>query len=223
MASAARSAPAAVRCLACAPELAELVAPRVEAALRHLELAREFSAVEICCDDLPDGDDGWLRLDRGGPTDPRPVLTLYCAPRAFRTPGGGRVEPAAAVWEQAAAPRDEDPFPADRFSPEETNAFLHHQLALAGDLLGGTLQPDLVPGTLAEAFAAAWDVVLDGRLERAGLPGYGQPWRRARFSRLFSSAGVLMPGHWQIFQSLWEGGLDGPAAVLAAVKQLPRL
>ena len=47
--------------------------------------------------------------------------------------------------------------------------------------------------------------------------------RRAQFSRLFSSATVLMPHHWQIFQSLWEGGLEGQREVLAAVRQLPQL
>ena len=64
---------------------------------------------------------------------------------------------------------------------------------------------------------------VDGRLERSALPGYDQARRRGRFSRLFSSAGILMPGHWQIFQSLWDGGLAGAGEVLAAVRQLPRL
>jgi len=212
-----------VRCLACAPQLAELVAPRVLAAVQHLELENELSTVVICCDDLPDGDDGWLRVDPGGPAAAGPVLTVYCAPAVFSDPGRGAVEPGRAVWEQAAAPRDEEPFVTARFSPAETNAFLHHQLALAADLLHGRVVPELVPAALAEAFAAAWDVVVDGRLQRAGLPGYSQGRRRARFSRLFSSAGVLMPGHWQIFQSLWDGGIEGAGAVVAAVRHLPRL
>lgn len=215
--------PVQVRCLACGDELAELVAPRAAAALRHLELEGELSAVVICCDDLPDGDDGWLRLDRPAAPERRPALTIFCAPRVFCDPGRGTVEPGPAVWEQRPAPRGEDPVPPDRFSPAETNAFLHHQLALAADLLRGRVLPDLVPAALAEAFAAAWDVVLDGRLERAGLPAYAQAARRARFSRLFATAGVLMPGHWQIFQSLWDGGLGGAGEVLAAVRQLPRL
>ncbi|MFO7608105.1 MAG: hypothetical protein R6X35_02730 [Candidatus Krumholzibacteriia bacterium] len=215
--------PVEVHCLACGDELAELVAPRAAAALRHLELAGELSAVVVCCDDLPDGDDGWLRLDRTAAPQRLPVLTVFCGPRVFCDPGRGSVEPGPAVWEQRAAPRREDPFPLHRFSPDETNAFLHHQFALAADLMRGRILPDLVPTALAEAFAASWDVVLDGRLQRAGLPAYGQAVRRARFSRLFATAGVLMPGHWQIFQSLWDGGLAGAGEVLAAVRRLPRL
>ncbi|MBE0567632.1 MAG: hypothetical protein IH621_16875 [Krumholzibacteria bacterium] len=215
--------PAQVRCLACGDDLTELVAPRAAAALRHLELERELSAVVICCDDLPDGDDGWLRLDPAAAGERRPVLTVFCAPRAFADPGRGPVEPGPAIWEQRRAPWNEGAPLPERFSPAETNAFLHHQFALAADLLRGRVLPELVPAALAEGFAAAWDVVLDGRLERAGLPAYTQAVRRARFSRLFATAGVLMPGHWQIFQSLWDGGLAGAPEVLGAVRQLPRL
>jgi hypothetical protein len=66
-------------------------------------------------------------------------------------------------------------------------------------------------------------VTVDGRLQRAGLPGYDQALRRRRFSRLFSSTGVLLPGHWQIFESLWAGALGGQAEVLEATRRLPRL
>lgn len=215
--------PAAVRCLACGPELADLVVPRAAAALRHLQLEDALSAVEICCDDLPDGDEGWLRLDRGAAADRRPRLTLYCSPRAFCEQGRGAVESGPEIWELRPVPRAEEEPALQRFSPAETNAYLHHQLALAEDLLRGRLLPELIPTAVAEAFAAAWDVTLDGRLERRGLPGHDQAWRRGRFSRLFSSAGVLMPGHWQVFQSLWDGGIEGAAEVLAAVRQLPRL
>lgn len=215
--------PAVVRCLAGGPELDDLVVPRAAAAVHHLRLQDTLAAVDICCDDLPDGDDGWLRLEPGEGADRRPRLTIYCSPLAFCERGRGAVEPAAEAWELRPAPRAEDLDLPHRFSPAETNAFLHHQLALAGDLLHGRLLPDLIPAGAAEAFAAAWDVVLDGRLERAGLPGYDQAWRRGRFSRLFSCAGVLMPGHWQIFQSLWDGGIAGAGEVLAAVRQLPRL
>ena len=211
-----------VSCLACAPDLAELVVPRVRAALRHLELESALAAVVVCCDDLPDGDDGWFRLDPGA-NAAGTVLTLYCAPAVFCDPGGTPVEPARAVWEQGDAPRHEVPFVSARFSPAETNAYLHHQLALADDLLRDRIRTAAVPAALAEAFAAAWDVVIDGRLARAGLPGYSQGRRRARFSRLFSAAGVLMPGHWQVFQSLWDCGLAEPGEVLAAVRRLPRL
>jgi hypothetical protein len=208
------------RCVACTPALAELVLPRLIAAVRNLELVHDLATVTVCCDDLPDGDDGWLRLEPVGGTR----LTIYCAPRVFDEHSrGGGVTPAPAVWEQSAAPRDEGDAVPDRFSPAETNAFLHHQLTIVADLLRGRLLPDLVPAPLAEAFAAAWDVAVDGRLERSGLPGYDQARRRGRFSGLFSSAGILMPGHWQIFQSLWDGGLESQAEVQAAVRHLPGL
>ena len=212
------------RCVACGPALAELVLPRLVAAVRNLGLEAELATVPMCCDDLPDGDDGWLRLDPAAAPGRVQRLTIYCAPRVFDEHSrAGSVTPAPAVWEQSAAPRHEEAATADRFSPAETNAFLHHQLAIVADLLRGHLLPELVPPTLAEAFAAAWDVVVDGRLERSALPGYDQARRRGRFSGLFSSAGILMPGHWQIFQSLWDGGLETQAEVQAAVRQLPGL
>jgi hypothetical protein len=211
------------RCVACAPALAELVLPRLIAAVRNLELAQELAAVTVCCDDLPDGDDGWLRLEPEAAPGRVRRLTIYCAPRVFDEHSRGGVTPAPAVWEQFAAPRDDTAVAPDRFSPAETNAFLHHQLAIVADLLRGRLLPDLVPSSLAEAFAAAWDVAVDGRLERSGLPGYDQARRRGRFSGLFASAGILMPGHWQIFQSLWDGGLESQAEVQAAVRHLPGL
>jgi len=216
--------PPPCHCIACGRELEALLLPRIATAVRDVDLATDIAAVTVCCDDLPGGDDGWLRLDPPRPPASLPSLTIFCAPRVFveRHPGGP-VSPAPPVWEPAPAPRSEEVFDPDRFSPGETNAFLHHQLAFAADLLHGRLLPDLVPVAQAEALAAAWDVVIDGRLQRLGLPGYDQARRRARFSRLFSSAGVLLPGHWQIFQSLWDGGLVTQADVLGAVRHLPRL
>jgi hypothetical protein len=224
MTGAADRTAATCRCVACGAALEELLLPRLATALRDLDLAERFAAVTVCCDDLPGGDDGWLRLDPPQPPAAAPRLTIFCAPRVFaeRHPGGSPF-PGPAVWEAAPAPAVEAGFDPDRFSPAETNAFLNHQLAFAADLLQGVLQPDLVPDGQAEALAAAWDVVVDGRLQRLGLPGYDQTRRRAGFSRLFASAGVLLPGHWQIFQSLWDGALASQAEVLGAVRHLPRL
>jgi len=218
-----RSEPA-IECRACTGELAELVEPRAAVALRNLDLTEVLSGVLLCIDELPDGDDGWLRLDPaagGGP----PVLTVFCAATAFtdRPRAGNIVDPAPEVWEQFEAPRQDESFLVESFSPAETNAFLHHQFALVHDLMRSRLTPGAVPAGQAQAFTAVWDVVIDGDLERRGLPGFSLAVRRSRFSRLFSAAGVLLPGHWQIFQALWDGGLATQKEVLAALRQLPRL
>jgi hypothetical protein len=205
-----------VTCRACDATLAELLVPHLRTAALALGLDEVLSDLEICVDDLPAADTGWLRLDPVPGRD-RPRLTIYCGRCALGPAPAGA---AAFDWETVAVTAEADARPVD---PAVATAFLHHQLLLARDLLRRDLDPDDIPATLAETFAAAWDVVLDGRLARAGLPCYGLAQRRAEFSRLFSSASVLMPHHWQIFQSLWEGGLEGQREVLAAVRQLPRL
>ena len=94
---------------------------------------------------------------------------------------------------------------------------------LAQDLVRDSVSLSSIPVGQIEAFEAAWEVGVDGRLARAGLPGFSLAERRGIFSSLFSSAGVLMPDHWQIFQSLWDGGLTSGRDVLAVIRQLPRL
>lgn len=210
-----------VRCTACGEVLARELPPLVEGALQALDLAAAVGAVTICADDLPEDGDGWLDIVPGPGAEP-PRLVLYCAPWAFGDPRRApRSE--AAVWERRPVPAGEAPLGEEDFDRAEAAALIHHHLLLAADVLAGRLIPDLVPASLAEAFGAAWAVSIDGRLVRQGLPGYPQARRRARFSRLFSAAGVLMPGHWQIFQSLWDGALPGQGEVLASVRQLPRL
>lgn len=212
-----------VSCHACDPGLAALVVPRLEAAVRSLGLAAHLSEVVLCVDDLPGRDDGWLHVEAKTAGE-RPVLTLYCSGDALRPEPADRVEDGARQdWEQRPVPRGDIASSADDFDAAAADAHLHHQCALAADLLRGGLVPELVPPGLAESFAAAWDVVIDGRLSRDGLPGPDMAARRARFSRLFSSAGVLLPEHWQIFQSLWEGGLKTQNEVLGAVRRLPSL
>ena len=210
----------AISCQACGPELGEELVTRLGAAARALELAAHVGEIVLCVDDLPADDAGWLRLDPV-PGCARPRLTLYCG-RLALADGAATLaagdEPFA--WEAMVPTAESAPAAADAAA---TAAFLHHQLLLAHDLLTGRLDPDDIPAALAETFAAAWDVALDGRLSRRGLPGYALEARRAQFSRLVSSASVLMPHHWQIFQSLWDGGLVRQGEVLAAVRQLPRL
>jgi len=212
-----------VSCHACDPTLAAQVVPCLETAVRGLGLAAHLAEVVLCVDDLPGRDEGWLRLDPGAAGERR-VLTIYCNCDVLqREPTGSVEDGARQVWEQRPAPREDGPrSPAD-FDAGAAGAFFHHQCALAADLLRGDLVTDTIPAGLAEAYAAAWDVVIDGRLAREGLPACDMAVRRARFSSLFCSAGVLLPEHWQIFQSLWDGGLAAQGEVLAAVRRLPRL
>lgn len=211
-----------ITCRACPTDLAEVMLPLLSTAARNLDLEDSLREVVLCVDDLQDDDAGWLRIDPVARSE-RPRLTLYCGCAALtaRTPGGLPAGEETYVWDLSAPEAIE--VAVANLDPATATVFLHHQLLLARDLLRCELSPALVPAGLAEAFAAAWDVSLDGRLARAGLPGYALKMRRARFSSLFSSASVLMPHHWQIFQSLWEGGLTTQAAVMAAVRQLPRL
>lgn len=198
------------------------VIERLAAAARGLRLDERFGAIEICADDLAGQQAAWLHFSPGA--DPSlPNLTIYCPPGAFDA-GAEPVRglfPSREIWEQAPAPVETGP--TGELSGIETERFLHHQLLLARDLADGDLQPAGVPGSLTEAFLAAWSVTIDGRLARRGLPGYDLAFRRGSFSRLFSGAGVLMPDHWEIFQALWDGGVSGFADVLSASRRLPRL
>lgn len=214
--------PLLTTCRACSPELGEALVPVLQAAAHNLELDGHLEEVALCVDDLTADDTGWLRLDPG-PESGVYRLTVYCGGAALAAsgPGGQSTRGEVYAWERPTPMQEE--MGAEDVDAVAAAAFVHHQLLLARDLMTRDLDPALVPDSLAETFAAAWDVVLDGRLARTGLPGYALEIRRARFSNLFSSASVLMPHHWQIFQSLWDGGLVDQAAVLAAVRQLPRL
>lgn len=209
--------------------LADSVHPHLERAIRNLDLASDFKKISVVIDDLPTlagEQDGWLRLERF-PCGASSGLaaTLFCNESSFCTPVPelGHPWPGTEIWDQAVAPLDGLPFDRSRFSKDRADVFLHHELLLAQDLARGVLLPTAIPSDSVEAFSAAWAVVLDGRLDRLGLPGYGLVARRARFSRLFACAGVLLPGHWQIFQSLWDGGISRWQDVLGSIGDLPPL
>lgn len=202
-------------------QLEELL-PQVGTAL---ELAGNFRQITIFADDSPREESCWLRVVPAGPSDDsRQALELHFSARSL-----GRDRPlegqasTSDAWANREGAWQGDSFDPRDFSPERANVFLHHNLLLARDLVRGEISPGSIPTGQVEAFEAAWKVVVDGRLARAGLPGYSLAHRRGMFSRLFSSAGVLMPDHWQIFQSLWDGGLSTGRDVQAVIRQLPRL
>jgi hypothetical protein len=204
------------------PGVAERILPRLRRAVDAVGLGGGLAGVVLRLDDLPGGGEAWYgREDSAGGSR----LVVYCHPESLerRSSGGRGGGPAREVWEQAPAPAHEEFFDPESAHPERTDAFQHHHLATAGDVLAGRVVGEEIPRALAEAFTACWAVTVDGRLARAGLPGFDLPERRRRFSRLFSAAGILMPDHWQIFQALWDGALADQRDVLAVIRQLPRL
>ncbi|MFH2052399.1 MAG: hypothetical protein ABIK96_08025 [bacterium] len=205
------------------PALADLVSPFVSEALAGLDLEDDLARLTLGGDDLPGDDAAWCRLGRLGRTGVG--VEIFCSPQVFLRlrSATSTVFPGTPVWEHRPAPPADEVFSPADFSESRTRAFLHHHLLVARDLLRGELDPEVVPPAFGEAFTSAWDVVVDGRLERAGLPGYALTDRRGAFSRLFSAAGVLMPDHWGVFHSLWEGGLTTQGEVTEAIRFLPRL
>lgn len=208
-----------VVCVGLDAALADLVGESAQSALAALEMAPALDRLVICADDLAGDDDAWVQPSRG--TRGR-ELTIYCHPDVFLAPHATAGLPSA-VWDCPGPATVELPVCAGDFSRTRAGIFLHHHLLVIRDLLRRELDPSLVPAVLAEAFAAAWAISVDGRLCRAGLPGYPLAERRHRFSRLFSQAGILMPEHWTIFQEIWDGVVPGQRDMARLARRLPRL
>lgn len=208
-----------------AGDLAADLVPLAQAAGRALDLGEDFSGIRIYGDDLPGDGDAWYRLEAGAGPDDLPVLGLFCHGNCFDPSARPRdaVQPIPEVWEQSPAPREVSVGAAEGFSPDRAAVYLHHHLLTARDVVRGEVTGRNLPAALAEAFAEAWAVHVDGRLARHGLPGYPLDERRGRFARIFSLAGILLPDHWQVFQSLWDGALPSQRDVLEVVRRLPGL
>jgi hypothetical protein len=208
-----------VVCVGLDAALADLVGEGAQSALAALDMASALDRLVICADDLVGDDNAWVQPVRG--TLGR-ELTLYCHPDAFLAPRAA-AGPPVAVWDCPGPANVGFPAAAGDFSRTRAEVFLHHHLLVIRDLVRRELDPSLVPAGLAEAFAAAWAIGVDGRLCGAGLPGYPLAERRRRFSRLFSQAGILMPEHWTIFQEIWDGVAPGQRDVARLARRLPRL
>ena len=214
-----------ITCEGLAGHLAGKLTPLAVSAFSALGLAEDFSGLVICPDALPGQDGVWYRLRPGAGKKDLPILVLFCHPEGWQD--GGRVLdavlPPKPVWEQAPAPQGDSEGATASLNPQKAAIFLHHNLLGARDLVRGRIRGRSLPANLAEAFAEAWAVGIDGRLARWGLPGYPLAERRANFARLFSPAGILLPDHWQVFQALWDGALAEQKEVLEVVKRLPGL
>ena len=200
--------------------------PYLESAAESLDLAADFFSFSVVADDFPDSPEPWLRLFQSSdPAETRLGAVLFCAETCFShfLPAASTVLISAEIWDQAPAPSQHTRFDLKSFSEVKTQAFLHHELLLARDLARSEVVPSALANGQVEAFSAIWAVTVDGRLARLGLPGYTMTERRSQFSHLFSAVGVLLPDHWQIFQSLWDGGLTDWKEVLAVIRFLPRL
>lgn len=212
-------------CVGLAGDLSAALAPLAASAALALDLAEDFSCLRIYGDDLPGDDDAWYRLESPAGADELPVLSLFCHGNCFNPSARQReaVRPLPQVWEQSPAPRGNAAGVPSDFSRDRAGVFLHHHLLTARDVVRGEVVGRNIPASLAEAFAEAWAVNVDGRLARRGLPGYPLAERRGRFARVFSLAGILLPDHWQVFESLWDGALPDQKDVLEVVKRLPGL
>ncbi len=208
------------------PDWCRLAGSLFPAVTANLELSRYFARIHLWADESPAEESPWFSFAPvQGEDGDRRELTLFCSSRSFAPVRSLQGPEAAArqVWEAREGAWLPDNGQHRDFDLDQGAKFLHHNLLLARDLVSGEGQLDRVPRELVEGYQAAWEVVIDGRLARLSLPGYSLAERRARFSRLFSSAGVLLPDHWQVFQSLWEGGLSTGGEVRAVLRQLPQL
>ena len=214
-----------VSCVGLTDDLVVSLTALVEAAANALDLARDLSSLKICGDDIEGDGDAWYRLQPGGDGEKLPGLVLYCHSGCFGRLdlAGDSLNPMSAVWELSSASEVASGETGVEFSGERSAIFLHHHLLTARDLVRGDLVGRHLPAGLTEAFTEAWAVGVDGRLSRQGLPGFSAAERRGSFARVFAPAGVLLPDHWQVFESLWDGALSDQRDVLSVVKRLPRL
>ncbi len=211
-----------IRVIPAAWPLAEQLRSVAFTTASRLGLDRDLQQLVLVADDLGSDDHAWWRLDATGGGR---CLRLWLHPDHVLQdrPGRGAARRPDQDWRLGPVPgEDAAPDPGE-FSPRNAQRFLYQQLLLIQDVLAGRLDPAAVPAGLAEAFQEAWLVTVDGRLKREGLPHLSEAERRLRFLRRFGPAGVVTPGHWRIFRSLWGGEVATQDAVLAQVGRLPTL
>jgi hypothetical protein len=217
-----------IACLCEDPGLADRLLPMAGLAARRLGLDGHLARMTLCLDDIVADERVWMTFHggTGAGQGPDRAVTIYLHPLQLLKdrPSPRGFLPGPASWENLEeAGRHASACDPGDYSPAKVERFLYHQFLSVRDLCDGSVQLNLVPVQLAEAFQEAWAVTVDGRLRRSRLPGYPVADRRRRFHRVFSVAGVLLPEHWAQFHALWETDAMDTPTLLRQVARLPRL
>jgi len=184
-----------------------ILSPEAERVAEQLELDRYLVRLIMCLDDLAADERVWLSFTRV----PLPAggtghsLTLYLHPDHLQLdrPAAMTLLPAASVWEHKPEQRDRADTATLKPSLPKIERFLYHQFLSIRDLCDGSITPADIPAESVEAFQELWAVTVDGRLRHQMRPGYSAAERRRRFSRVFSTAVIILPEHWEVFHELW--------------------
>jgi hypothetical protein len=179
----------------------------LEARARHITLA--FDAPEF------EGS-GYWHLESVGPGGVH--ATLYGGPFDVLTP-----EPPGPQRDADTAVDRVGEIPPEHVDHMLLERWIHRNLLQLDDVLRGRVEPGAVPKDRAVGFQACWDVWTDGRLKTWRRPGVSLAERRRVFFRTFSTGGLLLPRHWDVFHRLWEGAYAGHRGLLDAVERLPRV
>jgi len=192
------------------------VEPLAHVAAEHLGLARYFDQVTLVVDDIAADDHPWIEFPGSR------AVELYCHPNQFMSVPSISVTtlPATFPWELKGVRVDESD--DGEFSRSGTSRFLHHQGLALVDLASGLVRPAEVPPLLAEGYQEIWGVSLDGRLRGRSMPGHPVADRRRRFFRTFSTGGLLLPQHWEIFHAAWDDPQPDHGILLQWAMDLPR-
>lgn len=215
--------PGLIKVLGTTGEFATAISDLGNRALHELGDAGPRCGLTLRLDNFPEMELPWYGFEPevGGGQ----AFVIYCSSSDFQQPGPltTTLSTKPEIWERPEGGSSVGADNSSQFSLPDAEKFLFHHLLFAGDILNNNMALALIPAGRHEAFQAAWSVVVDGRLAKSGLPGYSLVQRRGRFSRLFSGSGIMLPGHWDIFQALWDGGISDQDAVLGAIGRLPHL
>lgn len=161
----------------------------------------------------------------GSIADRFPQLTGSLASLAFRTARGKNDEGAELYCNTDGARQGIVALKPDRFIDDAAlESFLHHELAHLADMLDVAFgyAPDLAAAgqtasqqrLVRERYRLLWNVSVDGRLTRRGLPTIAdEPRRRSEFDRGF--AFLPEAQREKVFADLWHGRLARHEELLA--------
>jgi hypothetical protein len=186
--------------------------------VEDLGLRTSLDTVDVLVRPFPGGDDGaitWVGRRRM-----RVELALDVG--NFLTRQGRR-----ALHDRARLPRaagraavDLGALPAARFSRRALAATLYHEFAHVADDLAYGIHSAAVPPARRAAFNEAWNVWIDGRLARSGVPGIQRAERWALFRHTFAARGLRRRRQRAIFDRLWHSERMSRAELLDVAQRL---